>query len=279
MSHHFDTKKAQEDPTLNICDMYVFPGSTRGNIVMAMTMNADAGISAPDTLPSEGLYVFRFDTDNDARENVVFKFRFGEAKHANGDEHVHVQSYRVLRAQGAQIPGDAGEVLLEGKTGTVENPSASGVSAFVGVAPDLWAADAVAFFHLLTTFFTEDRFNPDVFLNRQNFFQNRNVMALILEVPSDLIGKGNVHVWSTASLYGHAPETQISRGAFRFSPTFFFLSRSPILRHVITPAVLIRIVNSSRRRSRNSPPRCLPVPEPRIPPTSTGKKSLPVSVR
>jgi hypothetical protein len=75
----------------------------------------------------------------------------------------------------------------------------------------LWAADAVAFFHLLTTFFTEDRFNPDVFLNRQNFFQNRNVMALILEVPSDLIGKGNVHVWSTASLYGHAPETQISR--------------------------------------------------------------------
>jgi hypothetical protein len=211
MSHHFDTKKAQEDPALNICDMYVFPGSTQGNVVMAMTMNADAGISAPDTLPSVGLYVFRFDTENDARENVVFKFRFGEAKHANGDEHVHVQSYRVLRAQGAQIPGDAGEVLLEGKTGTIENPSASGVSAFAGVAPDLWAADAVAFFHLLTTFFSEDRFNPDVFLNRQNFFQNRNVMALILEVPSDLIGRGNVHVWSTASLYGHAPETQISR--------------------------------------------------------------------
>jgi hypothetical protein len=165
---HFDTKKAQEDPTLNICDMYVFPGSTRGNIVMAMTMNADAGISAPDTLPSEGLYVFRFDTDNDARENVGFKFRFGEAKHANGDEHVHVQSYRVLRAQGAQIPG---EVLLEGKTGTVENPSASGVSAFVGVAPDLWAADAVAFFHLLTTFFTEDRFNPDVFSTVRTSFK------------------------------------------------------------------------------------------------------------
>jgi Domain of unknown function (DUF4331) len=122
MSHHFDTKKAQEDPALNICDMYVFPGSTRGNVVMAMTMNADAGISTPDTLPSEGLYVFRFDTDNDAREDVVFKFLFGEAKHANGDEQVHVQSYRVLRAQGAQIPGDAGEVLLKGKTGTIENP-------------------------------------------------------------------------------------------------------------------------------------------------------------
>jgi hypothetical protein len=43
-----------------------------------MTSNADAGISSPDAFHPEGLYAFRVDTDGDAREDIVFKFRFGE---------------------------------------------------------------------------------------------------------------------------------------------------------------------------------------------------------
>jgi hypothetical protein len=108
MSHHSDTKQAQEDPSLGICDMQLFNGDSE-NVVMAMTVNADAGISAPDTFPVEGLYAFRFDLDGDAREEVVFKFRFGDPRHAAGDEHRHIQPFRVLRAQGDQISGDAGE--------------------------------------------------------------------------------------------------------------------------------------------------------------------------
>jgi hypothetical protein len=37
------------------------------------------------------------------------------------------------------------------------------------------------------------------------------VTAIVLEVPNDLIGKGSVRAWATASLYGHAPEMQVSR--------------------------------------------------------------------
>jgi len=33
----------------------------------------------------------------------------------------------------------------------------------------------------------------------------------VFEVPSNLIGRGVVHAWATASLYGHAPEVQVSR--------------------------------------------------------------------
>jgi hypothetical protein len=36
---------------------------------MAMTMNPNAGQSAPDTFRDEGLHAFRFDLDGDAREN------------------------------------------------------------------------------------------------------------------------------------------------------------------------------------------------------------------
>jgi hypothetical protein len=54
--------------------------------------------------------------------------------------------------------------------------------------------------------------NGTAFLrHRQNFFDNRNITAIVLEVPSHLIGKGTVHAWATLSLYGHAPEMQVSR--------------------------------------------------------------------
>ena len=46
MSHHFDTKLAREDPSLTLCDFYLFDGSS-GKTVMAMTVNPDVGLSAP----------------------------------------------------------------------------------------------------------------------------------------------------------------------------------------------------------------------------------------
>ena len=33
----------------------------------------------------------------------------------------------------------------------------------------------------------------------------------MLEVPSELIGKGKINAWATISLFGHAPEVQVSR--------------------------------------------------------------------
>src|SRR5450755_1292921 len=131
MSHHFDTKLAKEDPSLNVCDLYLFQGAP-DRTVMAMTVNPDVVLSAPDTLHSEGLYAFRLDLTGDAREDVVFKFRFNEPRHV-----------------------DEGELLIEGDTGQVH--SKSGIRAFVGIAPDLFAADAVAMRNLQNAFYNEHR--------------------------------------------------------------------------------------------------------------------------
>jgi hypothetical protein len=220
MSHHFDSKLARDNPSLSICDMYLFKG-TPGSTVMIMTVNADVGLSASDTFPEEGLYAFRFDVDGDAREEVVFKFRFGEPSHLDGEEHTHRQPFQVRRAEGDQIGGNGGELLLEGETGKVL--TASGVRAFVGVAPELWAADAIAFFNFLKALYDESRFGSDAFLHRTNYFKNRNVMAIALEVPNSLIGKGKIHAWATTSLYGHAPEVQVYRWGFPLF-THLFLS-------------------------------------------------------
>ena len=209
MSHHFDTKLAKEDPSLNVCDLYLFQGAP-DSTVMAMTVNPDVVLSAPDTLHIEGLYAFRLDLDGDSREDVVFKFRFDDPRHVNGDEHVHVQKFQVRRATGEAVGGDKGELLIEGDTGKVHGKS--GIRAFVGIAPDMFAVDTDAFHNLQNAFYNEHRYDGDSFLHhRHNFFNNRNITAIVLEVPNHLIGKGTVHAWATVSLYGHAPEMQVSR--------------------------------------------------------------------
>jgi Domain of unknown function (DUF4331) len=220
MSHHFDTAQAKEDPRLNCCDLYLFIGRP-DTTVMAMTSNADAGISSPDAFHPEGLYAIRFDTNGDAKEELAFKFRFGNPEHSEGDEHRHVQSFKALRAVGAEMPGTAGELLAEGRTGATL--AVGEIRAFAGLVPELWAADAFAFFTTLTNLFSEDKYDPKTFNHRENLFQNRNVMAIVLEVPNGVIGEGRIAAWATISLFGHAPEVQICRWGYPLI-THLFLS-------------------------------------------------------
>jgi Domain of unknown function (DUF4331) len=213
MSHHFDTAIAREDPRLNILDFYLFRGQA-DTTVMAMTVNPNAGAKAPDTFHEEGLYAFRFDMNDDAHEDVTFKIRFGEVGHAEGEvpEGRHVQTLEVRRGTGSDAAeGTEGEVVASGTTGRIVAGDA-GVRIFAGLAPDLFAVNktgAVAFRSALAA----GKFAPDVFHDGANYFQNRNVTAIVIEVPTQSIGDraATVRAWVTVSLCGHAPEVQVSR--------------------------------------------------------------------
>ena len=117
----------------------------------------------------------------------------------------------MRRASGpAAASGADGELIAAGHTGRVVEAD-GGVKAFAGLAPDLFAGDAMALGEFRTAFFEKGTFHPQAFQNRKNFFAGRNVTAIVLKVPTSLIGKGLVHGWATASLHGHAPEVQVSR--------------------------------------------------------------------
>src|SRR5580704_6942359 len=187
MSHHFDTALAREDPRLNILDFYLFRGQP-GTTVMAMTVNPNAGTKAPDTFHEEGLYAFRFDLNDDAHEEVTFKIRFGEVGHTEGErtEGRHVQTLELRRAIGKEATkGSEGEVIASGTTGRIVAGD-PGVRIFAGLAPDLFAANLpgnVAFRSAIA----EGKFAPDLFHDGANYFQNRNVMAIVIEVPTQSI--------------------------------------------------------------------------------------------
>jgi len=53
-------------------------------------------------------------------------------------------------------------LLIEGDTGKVH--SKSGIRAFVGIAPDIFAADAVAMRNLQNAFYNEHKYDADAFL-------------------------------------------------------------------------------------------------------------------
>jgi hypothetical protein len=197
-------------PRINVCDFYLFRGRP-GFTVMVMTVNPDAGRSASDTFRDEGLYAFRFDLNGDAREDLSFKVRFGAVLHADEHDGTHVQSFEVRRASGSAASlGADGDLIVAGHTGRVVE-TATGVKAFAGLAPDLFAGDAIALGEFRTALFEKERFDPSAFQSGKNFFAGRNATALVLEAPTSLIGQGLVRGWATASVNGHAPETQVSR--------------------------------------------------------------------
>ena len=112
------------------------------------------------------------------------------------------QTFAVRRATGADaLKGCRGRTHHFREYGT-RGESGSGLPGVRGLAPDLFASDGAGFGAFRKALWSENRFAPEAFQNRQNFFGGKNVTAIVLEVPSSLIGRGVVHAWATASLYG-----------------------------------------------------------------------------
>ena len=67
------------------------------------------------------------------------------------------------------------------------------------------------------------KFAPDLFHHGGNYFQNRNVTAIVIEVPTQSIGDpaATVRAWVTVSLCGHTPEVQVSRWGLPLMTHFF----------------------------------------------------------
>lgn len=82
---------------------------------MAMTVNPDAGLSAPQTFREEGIYAFRFYLDGDAKGDVSFKIRFESPFHQSGDERHHSQHFVDYHGRGeAARRGSEGSLLISG---------------------------------------------------------------------------------------------------------------------------------------------------------------------
>jgi hypothetical protein len=220
MSHHFDTPTAIEDGRLNLCDLYAFP-DTPGRSTLIVTVNPDAGRSSPVTFRPDALYELVLASDGGTREDRAFRMSFGDP---GPDKN---QEMHVRYAQGtASRSGSGGTELGAGRTGEVL-ALRNGGSAWFGLAQDPFWGDAVALFafnHALA----ESQYRPELFSGTPgNLLAGRNVTAIALQIPDDTLGGTEVAVWARISLYGHAPQRQVSRAARPLLRSFFFPQPGP----------------------------------------------------
>ena len=215
MSHHFDSPTAIADGRLNLCDVYVFAGEP-GMTVLVITVNPDAGRSSPLAFRTETVYEFAIDRSGGTDQELGFRIRFGTPDDRGR------QSLRL-----SVVDSDATgteQVVLSSVTETEALVPFAGLPAgkvWAGVAADPFWANGAALFGFLEAA-REGRFEPEVFAAPANVFDGRNVTAIVLQVPDQVLGAGECSVWATVTLQGHAGTRRVSRmGQPMLRPLFF----------------------------------------------------------
>ncbi|HEU0247315.1 MAG TPA: DUF4331 family protein [Gaiellaceae bacterium] len=187
---HLDAPTVKKDGRIDINDVYVFhPGSPEQNLkrtVLAMTVNPAAGVISGTTFRPNARYEFLIDTNGDARPDITIRAQFSSVE--NGE-----QDYTIRR-----IKGDDSKVIARGETEEIE--SEDGVKAYAGLRDDPFFFD-LANFNNGATFCGAAGGLPV-----NDFFLGLNTSAIVVEVPTGMIGSGPVGVWGRTVVGGDQVE-------------------------------------------------------------------------
>ena len=188
---HLDGPLVAQDGRVDINDVFVFhpsadkgkkgdPGQDLSRTVFVMTVNPGAGVISGTEFDGRATYTFAIDTDGDARRDAKLRVRFTDTKH-DGRQYVSVAYARP----GHWMP------LAEGWTGD-HISSKSGVNLFAGVTDDPFFMDLDNFNNGAT--FCDAKGGLPV----SNFFKGLNVSAIVVEIPTSLLGKDlDIGVWGS----------------------------------------------------------------------------------
>ncbi len=172
---HLDSPSVQTDGRLDINDLYAFQSPAEaGNTVLILTVNPLAGIANPTTFNPKGDYELHVDNDGDAAPDVSFRFYFS-APDARG-------------AQRIQVLREDNSLFARGATGETFG-TRDGGKAVAGTFDDPFFFDLAGF---------QDGFA----FTGDDFFAGLDVSAIVLEIPSAMLGGPNVAVWGRTTSRG-----------------------------------------------------------------------------
>lgn len=172
---HLDAPTVKTDHRIDINDVYVFhPGSPQNldKTVLAMTVNPAAGVISGTTFRPDAKYELLVDTDGDARPDITVRTQFADVA---GDQ----QGYKLH-----VIRGKGGNVIFDGTTGATV--ASDGVTAFAGLRDDPFFFDLASFNRGAD--FCKSGMTSD-------FFFGLNTSAIVVELPTSMLGAGPVGVW------------------------------------------------------------------------------------
>src|SRR5579864_7649040 len=209
MSHHYsgpDFSFPQGNPRLALPDLYAFPKpGNAGKSILILNLNPSAEENPPgDTMTepfaSEALYELKIDTDGDGVADIAYRLRFSAFERG-------VQTAIVRRVDGPHAAGtaDRGRVVVDGALvwmGREARVTQEGdIRFFAG-----WRSDP--FFCDVEGAKNNFQFTSD------DFFADKDVCSIVLEVPNSALGSNPVRLWARTLTPGSGGGwIQVERGA------------------------------------------------------------------
>jgi hypothetical protein len=190
MSHHYsgpDFTHPHDDARLDFCDLFAFPkpeDSSRSILIMDMHPSVSVNPEGPtsdEPFAPEAIYELKVDTDRDAVADIAYRVLFSPSE--NG-----AQSATVRRVEGSDAAGagEGGEAIIE------DAPVSRGSDAQVTEAGDYrffagWRSEP--FFYDALGLFNDLQFTGD------DFFADKDVCSIVLELPNSELGATEVGLW------------------------------------------------------------------------------------
>jgi len=209
MSHHYsgpDFSFPQGDARLDFTDLYAFPKpGDAGKSILIMNVHPSAGENPPgatatEPFAPEALYELKIDKDGDGLADIAYRVRFSAFERG-------AQSATLYRVDGQQaaVTGDGGRVIVAGAPVSIglraRITEAGNTRFFAGWRSDPFFCDVKGAKNSL-------RFTGD------DFFADKDVCSIVLEVPDSALGAKNVRLWARTLMPGDGDGwIQVERGA------------------------------------------------------------------
>ena len=191
MSHHASGPNfgfPRGDARLDMTDLYAFPKpGDPSKSILILNVHPSFRLDSPEPTTKEpfapgALYEIRIDTNGDAIADICYSVQFASSEHGK-------QTATVRRIQGARAAGfgDDSEVVVQGARVSV------GREALVTEVGDFrfffgWRSDP--FFFDAMGNFNQMQFTGD------DFFKDKNVCSIVLELPNSELRSNEVGIWA-----------------------------------------------------------------------------------
>jgi hypothetical protein len=208
MSHHYsgpDLTFPHGDARLDLTDLYAFPKpGDAGKSILIMDVHPSHGLNpkgptTPEPFSANALYELMIDTNGDLITDIAYSVRFATT---NGTG----QTATVRRIEGSRSDrtGNDGAVIVEAAPvstkGEAQITTAGGYRFFAGWRSDPFFFDTLGAVNNLT-------------LTGQDYFAEKDVCSIVLEIPNEQLGSLNLKIWARTLDGSSGKYVQADRGA------------------------------------------------------------------
>jgi len=215
MSHHYsgpDYGFPHGDARLDLTDLYAFPKpEDAGKSILIMNVHPSVGVNPPgptreDAFATAAIYELKVDTDGDFVADIAYRVSFTSDK--NG-----AQTGKLRRVEGDKAAGTGvdGQTIIEGA------PVSTAREAYVTEIGEYrffagWRSDP--FFFDTMGAMNNLQFTGD------DFFTDKDVCSIVLEVPDSALGSGKIGLWHRTVDGTSGEWIQADRGALASQSVF-----------------------------------------------------------